>query len=288
MKTKLTCIIPTHLRDKLLKDAIDSVVKQTCKPFELIVVDNTNSQATKELVVSYRSKTEILIRYIGHSQGGKGCISRNIGAQSAQGNVLAFLDDDDMWAPNYIESMLEIKQHDAVNAVYGWLMNFVNGKQYPGKTVKQGLKSVNFVLSNPGTVISNLVIDRDTFLDINGFDENIHPPHDKDLIIRLLRKGYRYSVLKEPLVFFRQHEGPRESMFGLAFARGQWALYEKHKDWMPLHIRIAMWIKAVSCSTDREFLLPVRTLAYILRIARYIWFGSRHRLQKGVFKKWQR
>ena len=193
-----------------------------------------------------------------------------------------------MWGPEYLEKMLAVKSKEKTEAVYCWLTYVFPNCKMQGKRIVAGLAPKDFVTSGPGTVISNLMVDRDIFMELKGFDEAVHPPYDRDFIIRLLRKGYRYSVLKEPLVFFRQHEGPRESMYGVTFARGQWALYEKHKDWMPLHIRIAMWIKAVSCSTDREFLLAVRILAYILRIARYIWFGSRHRLQKGVFKKWQR
>ncbi|MCK4304159.1 MAG: glycosyltransferase family 2 protein [Candidatus Eisenbacteria sp.] len=252
MGSPVSCIIPTHLRDDLLAEAIESILAQTHAPLEIIVSDNTDSTSTRDLVASYASKTSVAVKYIGHNQGGRGCISRTIGVEAARGDVVAFLDDDDLWEPTYLEEMLRVKRQSGSELVYGWLTYLLEDVRTPGKAVPPGLGPGDFILANPGTVISNLMVDRDVYLRLGGFDEDVHPPYDKDFIARALLAGCRYAVLPKRLVLFRQHAGARESRHGPVFLRGQRALYAKHKHWMPLFMRLNMRVKIAAATVEQK------------------------------------
>ena len=69
----------------------------------------------------------------------------------------------------------------------------------------------DFLLRNPGCVISNLVTEKKLFIGLGGSDEYIHPSNDKDFIIRALYFGYKYDVLRENLVNLRRHTNVRET-----------------------------------------------------------------------------
>lgn len=241
----ISCIIPTHNRVSLLCEAINSILKQTLLPYEIIISDNLQDKATENAIKNLNVNSKVKIVYIGHDKGGKGCISRNIAAEQATGNYLAFLDDDDLWAHNYLENIAAKRL--SVNkpcAIYSWLAYLYSGGiKKSGKHLVENLRPNKFILNNPGSVISNLTVDKDIYLKLNGFDENTHPPYDKDFIIRLMQEGYNYYVVPQELVFFRQHDEDRESSITKDFIAGQVKFYTKHKSWIPYVYKILIKIK---------------------------------------------
>jgi len=92
----VTGIIGTYNRAELLRDAIDSVLKQTCQDWELLVVDNGSTDQTRTVVAGYR---DARVRYILNGTPTGSCAApRNIGIQQARGRYLAFLD------PGYVRA----------------------------------------------------------------------------------------------------------------------------------------------------------------------------------------
>ncbi|MCH8992196.1 MAG: glycosyltransferase family 2 protein, partial [Acidobacteria bacterium] len=98
---KVTAIITTHNRSHLLPRAIESVINQTFKDFQLIVVDDASVDETPEIIQQYESKGSVLGIRIERSRGANH--ARNQGAEAATGEYLAYLDDDDFWFPNKLE-----------------------------------------------------------------------------------------------------------------------------------------------------------------------------------------
>src|SRR5690625_6892815 len=107
-KITISVIIPTHNRVGLLKRAIESVLNQTRKPEEVIVVDDLNDVATKELCEQYFSSGVI---YIPNIKGRGASSSRNLGASKAKSEFVAFLDDDDIWRSEEHTSELQSRGH---------------------------------------------------------------------------------------------------------------------------------------------------------------------------------
>ncbi len=101
-KADVTIIIPTHNRAYLIKKAIDSVLEQTNKNWELIVVDDGSTDNTRELIQSFNNSK---IQYKFQKRGGPAA-ARNYGLSFAKTKWVAYLDSDNELLPHYIETML--------------------------------------------------------------------------------------------------------------------------------------------------------------------------------------
>jgi glycosyltransferase involved in cell wall biosynthesis len=97
---KVSVILPTHNRRKALQRAIQSVLDQTCKDYELIVVNDGSTDDTAHYLSTLKIKT---LRSIHLDRNRGGSIARNQGIDHSNGEYIAFLDDDDAWEPNKLE-----------------------------------------------------------------------------------------------------------------------------------------------------------------------------------------
>ena len=95
----VSVIIPTYNRAACLREAIESVLSQTYKQFELIVVDDGSTDATGELLLQYGAKLSVL-----HTGHGGPSAARNCGIAAARGDYIAFLDSDDVWLPDKLRA----------------------------------------------------------------------------------------------------------------------------------------------------------------------------------------
>lgn len=239
----ISCVISTHNRDEFLKEAIESVIQQNNLPIEIIVSDNVPSQNTKLLVETIAKKSPIQIIYIGHEMKGRSSISMNLGVSRSKGNYIAFLNDDDTWKKNYLEKIHEMISEKKNKIIYTWLVDWHNNKENQGKQIRKNLKINDFLLRNPGCVISNLVVDKELFIGLGGFDEYIHPTNDKDFIIRALYHGYNYNVLEDNLVLLRRHSYVRVTDVNKEFLLGMKKFFKKHEFHASLKIKIKFWYK---------------------------------------------
>ncbi len=102
MHCKVSVIIPTLNRCSQLKKAVDSVLNQTCRDFEVIVVDDGSTDGTRDLFNPW----PVQVLYLFQQNQGVAA-ARNAGIRRAQGEWLAFLDSDDAWLPEKLERQLE-------------------------------------------------------------------------------------------------------------------------------------------------------------------------------------
>ena len=105
---KVSVIIPTYNRAELLKVAIASVLSQTYKDFEIIVIDDASHDNTQELLTSLKDKR---IRYIRHETNKRISAARNTGIVNSHGNYIAFLDDDDEWLPEKLQLQVDFLEN---------------------------------------------------------------------------------------------------------------------------------------------------------------------------------
>lgn len=115
---EISIIICTYNRAHHLKKGIDSVLNQTFLNWELLIVDDGSNDHTFEIVNSYLDKYNN-IRYIKH-RNKKQCYAKNAGIQASFGKYLTFLDSDDSYKPNHLESRLEyMKNHPEIDLIQG-------------------------------------------------------------------------------------------------------------------------------------------------------------------------
>ena len=99
----ISIVIPTYNHAKYLDRALKSVIEQTYKDWEIIVVDNFSSDNTEEVVLKYKDSN---IKYIKVKNNGIIAKSRNMGISNAKGDWIAFLDSDDWWEKNKLDACI--------------------------------------------------------------------------------------------------------------------------------------------------------------------------------------
>src|SRR5680860_243609 len=133
-----TVVIPTYRRDDFLRDAISSVLAQTFPDYEIIVVDDAPDSSTASVVAAFGDPR---ITYLKNSRSKGGAGTRNTGAALARGAWIAFLDDDDTWLPQKLESIATIVSAD--NAELGLVYSGRSRYDFNrGRTLQTQLPSV--------------------------------------------------------------------------------------------------------------------------------------------------
>jgi GT2 family glycosyltransferase len=201
MFSLVSVIIPTHDRLRMLQDAIDSVLAQTYRDFELIVVDDGSDDGTAEKIPArYGSAVRVL------AQARRGvAAARNLGVKCSRGTYLAFLDSDDMWRPRKLESQMGFMQTEARSQICQteeiWIRNGVrvNPKKRHRKPSGDIFRaSLDLCLVSPSAALMT----RELFERAGRFDESFPVCEDYDLWLRIALE-YPVALIAEPLVVKR-------------------------------------------------------------------------------------
>lgn len=201
---KVSVIIPNYNYGRFLKPSIQSVLDQTMKPHEIIVVDDGSTDNSMEMIRSFGES----ITAIKQDNAGVAA-ARNKGAEIATGEFLAFLDADDYWHPEKLaKQMLKFSSDPDVGFVHCGSC-YVDENGVPIKDYVVGGEGwiANELLKFQPVVIANtLIVKRSLFSEIGGFDMNrdLHPSEDWDLCYRLSRIC-KLGFVHEALLYYRQH-----------------------------------------------------------------------------------
>jgi glycosyltransferase involved in cell wall biosynthesis len=193
-------IIPTFNRAAFLREAIDSVLSQTAKDFELIVVDDGSTDATRELVESYGEA----VRYFFQSNAGASA-ARNCGIKNARGKFITFLDSDDLWQPKKLARQIEwMKAHPDIMLCYTdeiWIRRGVRVNQ---KKIHAKAGGWIYPLCLPRCIISpsSVLMRHELFAAAGVFDEQLPICEDYDLWLRVASR-FEVGFLAEPLIVKR-------------------------------------------------------------------------------------
>jgi len=202
----ISVVIPSCHRPEFLAEAIAHVCKQTLKPNEIIVVFDQDEREPLAGLVDIPLITTV-------TGGGAGAsMSRNIGAGIADSTWLAFLDDDDWWLPDYLETVHAAALMQQANMVCASFLASIDGKLQVEKSAPVDLANADFFTSNPGLRGSNCFIKKSLFESIGGFEHNFLAFNDVDFGIRLAAAhSLAYVCVSKRLVVIRKHSGPRIS-----------------------------------------------------------------------------
>lgn len=188
MMKKVSVLIPTYHSDETLTRAIDSALNQTYENIEVIVVDDNNPgdsfRANTEKIMAQYSKIK-KVKYIKHDRNRNGSAARNTAFSNSSGDYISFLDDDDFYYPKKTELQVKyLEEHSDLGGCYCW--RHQNGKnvcgQYKGDLTSEIL-SLEFT---PYT--SCLMIRRECYESLNGFDESYRRHQDFEFLLRFFKK----------------------------------------------------------------------------------------------------
>ena len=200
MTPLISVIIPTFNRAHVLLKAIDSVLKQTYKNFEVIVVDDGSTDGTTELLSSYIKEGKIL--YL--KQENKGVSSaRNFGVKSSKGDWLAFLDSDDEWLKHKLQKQVELlTERPDLRLVHGEELWVRNGKRVNQKKIHQKFGGFIYEKCLPLCLISPsaVMIERKLYEEMGGFDEEFTVCEDYDLWLKITSL-YEVGFVSDPIIY---------------------------------------------------------------------------------------
>jgi hypothetical protein len=226
----VSVIMPTFNQADFLRDAIESVRRQTYSNWELIIIDNYSTDLTPDVIASFGDPR---IHHQKIKNNGVIAVSRNAGVALAKGEYLAFLDSDDWWFENkLVEVMSRIKNL----AVISHGMRIIRTDS-EWATVSKNIPKVTFErLLCEGNCVSTstVVMTRNSFNFVGGFDENptCRTAEDYDLWIRIAKNGLGVRVLPDVLAGYRIHNANSSGRFEVSKAANLFVL-DKHCQDLP-------------------------------------------------------
>ena len=209
IKPLVSVILPTHNRAHLLPRSINSVLNQTYRNLELIIIDDASKDETKLLLENLIQKDD-RIKYIKNKHNLGAPLSRNKGIKLAKGRYIAFQDSDDEWLPTKIEKQINVfMSNKDVDAVYcgityckenDKLNNFC--PNYCGKKLLELMLCKEIIPGTPSIIVKKTLLEN-----INGF-LNVKSNQDYLLYINLAQKKANFSYVDECLVnVYEQKQG---------------------------------------------------------------------------------
>ncbi len=197
----ISVVIPTYKQTGNLGIAIDSVLSQTYRNFEIIVVDDNNPETkermqTEELMRKYENNPQVV--YLKHEHNKNGSAARNTGFRASKGDYIAFFDDDDFWEPSKLEKQYAyMVSHPEFDAVYCY--TFVRGNVKNPNNACEGNISIQYLTNYVSIQTSCVLLSRRAVECLNGFDESFNRHQDYEFLLRFFFEGFKMGCIPEYL-----------------------------------------------------------------------------------------
>lgn len=220
----LSVIIPCFNAVRYIGRSIDSVLNQTYRDLELIVVDDASTDGSME-VVRERALRDGRVRPHGLQEGAGVAAARNKGLELARGRYVAFLDADDAWMESKVEKQLVAATTQRAGLIYC----AVEVRDEVGRVI--GRRNVSSSITAESLLVHNEIATSSVFIDLEVSGPFRMPAlkrrQDLATWYALLRRGVRAYGLNEPLVAYTKRSGSLSSN-KLVAALANWQLYRRH------------------------------------------------------------
>jgi len=203
----VSIIIPTYNRAARIIQTLDSIIAQTYKNIELIVVNDGSSDNTLNVLKNYNEKAyqkKFKFKIITQKHAGAPA-ARNNGLKNASGEYIVFFDSDDIMISNRIEKQINcLIEEESDCCICGFYYNDENGKTYlPDIRYKKTIK--NFLYRKIAGSTQAWMYKRELISKVNGYDERLFCSQDIDINFRIIIMNPRISILRIPLSIFVAH-----------------------------------------------------------------------------------
>jgi len=198
----ISVIIPTYNRASTIFDAVQSVLNQTYREIELIIIDDGSTDNTKDIIENISDER---LRYIKLKDNSGACKARNVGIDVARGEYIAFQDSDDIWRISKLESQLAFLDANSADMVFCAIDRYEFGsalpirKPYNGPSILNSRNEVFFDLLYGNTISMVTVICRSECAKLIRFDESLPRGQDWDWALRVAQK-YQIKYQNEVMV----------------------------------------------------------------------------------------
>lgn len=198
----VSVVIPTYKGAESIRKAVESVLKQDYNNIEIIIVDD-NGEGTEEQIKTEHAISDYIannkVKYIKHKKNKNGSAARNTGARIAKGKYIALLDDDDIFLPFKIRKQVEAlskKTEDYAVCYTSYENIFPDNRRRIIEAEKEGNLCYELLTMQVSVLSSVLMIRKDAWDEIGGFDETLKRDQDQEFCVRLFHK-YKVVPVKE-------------------------------------------------------------------------------------------
>lgn len=203
----VSVVIPTYNRGYCIERAVNSVLNQTWKNLELIVVDDASTDDTESVI---RGMKDSRIKYVRYEENRGANHARNVGIHNAKGNYIAFNDSDDEWVPEKLEKqmkqlLLADRTDGNVGCVYCVVTKYDKGEitQVAPDLSVLGESAIGdiyqFMQSHMFISTQTLLMKKEVFEEVGMFNEDLKRLQDWELLLRVAQK-YKFTLVQESLV----------------------------------------------------------------------------------------
>ena len=214
-KPLVSVVIPVFNLEAYLGEAVDSVLNQSCRDFEIILVDDGSTDRSREIIARYQRQAPECVQAISLEHGGAAA-ARNAGIAAARGHWIAFLDGDDVWQPTKLAMQLKLANSDPQ-------YNFIacaaelHGRKELFQEIPSQIFDFKVELLRRGCFITlSTVLIRRELLVLTRFDEQLEGAQEFDLFLRLA-DSIRLGIIYRPLIFYRIREEAISGLLGGRF-----------------------------------------------------------------------
>jgi glycosyltransferase involved in cell wall biosynthesis/SAM-dependent methyltransferase len=212
----IAVVIPLYNGSRHIEEALSSVFRQTVPASEIIVVDDGSTDNGEGPAVVERLAKTHSVTFLRKANGGQSS-ARNLGVRHSNSELIAFLDQDDIWYDNHLQELAKPFQKRSVRAL-GWVYSNLDEINEGGSLVcrdfldtvpaKHPKSDIDHCIGHDMFVLpSAALISREAFEAVKGFDERLCGYEDDDLFLRILCKGYDNVYLDVSLSKWRIHQG---------------------------------------------------------------------------------
>lgn len=209
-KPLVSVIMPAYNAALYINEAIESVINQTFRNWELIIVNDGSTDATREIILGFEKKDR-RIKYLFQENGKQGK-ARNLGIAHSIGQYIAFLDADDLWIENKLVIQVNyLISNPEIDLIFsqGYFLNQDNPIDFDVRV--KPIWNINdlplFIEQNQIPILS-VVVKKTCLIDVDNFSEdlNIQNVEDYHLWLKLLCNNQKFRSIKQRLFFYRIHD----------------------------------------------------------------------------------
>jgi len=229
----VSVILPTYNRAHIVSKSLQSVLAQTYRNFEVIVIDDGSTDNTKEIIINIAHK-DPRVKYFRNNENKGPAGARNVGINLAKGELIAFIDDDVEWFPYKLEKQVNLLQTlpEDYAVVYSGLYKIFGYKKIyfsPRDVYSKEGNVFNFFFKGMFGDPPSMLVRKSALFDVGLFDEKLPISEDRELAFRLSKK-YKFEVIDEPLYISYDTPNSASKQEGAVLARTLLYILEKHID----------------------------------------------------------
>jgi glycosyltransferase involved in cell wall biosynthesis len=198
MAPLISCVVPVYNGERFIAEALDSIFNQTYRHIEVIVADDGSTDETSRIVGSYENR----VRRVFQERGGPSA-TRNLGLRHARGELIAFLDADDLWHREKLERQAaRFVARPELQVSVTQVQHFWESELEEEKKALEGHPRAQTV---PGYATTSLLAHRGVFDAVGSFSSDLWLADAAEWFIRAREKAIVIELLPEPLVYHRMH-----------------------------------------------------------------------------------